>query len=174
MITKETMTTRGYLRTLTILTYALMLGQVFFSIVVFILFYLGRETVEVLPPAILYGICGLLLMGGIGIGTVIYRKKIEKIRQLKTLESQFREYRAAIILRYAMLEMPGFFSIALYLVTGNIGLLAFSFVSVCAMVVIRPTLQGIIKDLQPDFKTQQLLEDSDAVLYEYWQRPMED
>lgn len=163
---KSPITSGGYIRTLTILTFALMAGQVVFAGIVLFNNSMDNSAKVDFPIAVAYGICGMLLASGLGAGKVIHDKKMKEIRMKTSLEIQLNDYRSAFIIRYAMMEMPGFAAIVFFLLTGEHFLLFFSFASVIAMFVFRPTLNKLIQDLQPDFKTQQLLEDPQAVLFE--------
>lgn len=163
---KIKVTSRQYLKMFNLLLIGLIVGQIGFAVGVLMMHLNGEPTNPTFPIAVAYGICGMLLASGLGAGKVIFEKKIQAAREQTSLADQLQSYRAAAIIRFALLEMPGIASIVFYLLTQEEFLLCFCAASIISMFAFRPTLPKLIQDLQLDFKSQQLLEDPNAVLYE--------
>ena len=68
-------------------------------------------------------------------------------------------YRAALILRYALLEGPSMFAIVVYLVTGGIIFILLAALIVFYFVTIRPNKENVIKDLDLNPNEEQILND---------------
>jgi hypothetical protein len=162
------LTTKEYFRTLAILHIALILGQVLFAGVVVLLVKSGVSFMNVdnLTGIFLYlvpitGVCGLL--GSI----LVYKNKVNRLKGSGDLKTKMTGYRTAMILRYAIVEVPSFISIIAVMLTGNFMFFLFTGFVIMLMAYWRPSKETIISDLQLDYKEMTTLEDPKAIIAEF-------
>lgn len=169
MAATVTVTTRSYFSTLTILHIALTTGQVIFGLVGFTVKLISEDKPMPLSPETLhilqYLIPGLALLS-IGASQMLFSSRIKALKELSSSAAQYKGYRSACILRYALLEGPSLIALVVFLLSYNYLFLAVPALIVLVFIAIRPTKKALLQHLQPPYDQQMLLEDPDAVLYE--------
>jgi hypothetical protein len=85
-----------------------------------------------------------------------YKKNIDKAAQ-QSLKEKFNNYRTALILFLAPCEGATLFSVICFLLTANYRFLVIFSLVIAAMLIKRPTKQGVINDLQLDWQEEQEL-----------------
>jgi hypothetical protein len=126
-----------------IITYALMIGLALFASVVTYLIVSGSQ---VEPEAIISPQGDVLLVAGFGLVCLTMSRFLSsKILQDTTPEDRqeypnaLGRYRAALIVRLALLEGPGLLACVFALVTGNLTLVILSFFIIALMWMARPS-----------------------------------
>lgn len=149
-----------YFRSLTILHASLTLGQVLMAAVIY--FFVNAEEaaitgVKATGQSWIYIIGGLTIIGVL-MSAQLFSLKIKALREVKDLQEKLSGYRTALILRYALLEVPSLLAIVGYLLTNNLLLLVFSGLITLLLIIYRPTKERLITDLDLSPSEQALLE----------------
>jgi len=161
--------TRSYIRSLSILHFALISGQVIFALVT--LFLRTSDAIELVPfspeisKSLLY-IVPVVAAGAVLAGGFLFRQKVAHLKMLPASAEKYGGYRSACILRYAITEAPSLVTIVLFLLSGNYYYLAITGAVIIALISLRPSSAALIRHLQPSFEEQAALEQPDGVLYE--------
>lgn len=158
-------TSKQYFRSLSIINLALTLGQVFFIIITIGLVELGsldlemRELVSILALFILFA-------GGLSVlaSYFVFKSKLKKIKQQADLSQKMFDYRAALIMKYALLEGPSFAAIVFCMLTGFYWFLAFSAVIVVVFILIKPSAHKAEIDLELNPNEVQKINDPECVI----------
>lgn len=154
-----------YFRSLQILFFALLIGQITVVTVLY-LTYEPRES-DVPQDATTFKIAlTILIVLLTWISFFMNRKKLESAQAQTTLKEKLTDYRAACILKWAPLEGGALISAALFFITGN----AFFLGSVTMLIVFFaiqfPSRQRLINDLDLTATEQMILDDPNAVVYD--------
>ena len=171
--TTNTNTSSLYFKALTILCYAMAAGIVLFSIIVFALiasgvdFSSGRHggSSTAPLPALPFEIVAIILaVGGLLGGNTLFNTKVAATRYNGSLLEKTNAYRAAVILRYALLEGPALFSVIVCLLTGQIIVLVITAIMVAVMLYSLPSKERLISDLQLSFEETNVINDPDGII----------
>lgn len=119
-----------------ILPLALMAGLCMISGI--LLFLKQGEEVRSESGGLVVILVALLAAGGFILGSFIFRKQIAESMG-KTMIEKLVIYRQAMIIRFALLEGPGLFSIVLFFFTGNYLYMVITGAMVLFMMLNRPT-----------------------------------
>ena len=111
--------TNGY-KSLQIIFFALLCGQLLFLLVAFFLikqniFRSSRHDLENIFLSVLV-ILALLCMVS---GNKIFKARLQKLSDINPIAARFSEYRAASLVRWALLEGPCLFAIICFILTAN-------------------------------------------------------
>lgn len=168
MVQITEVSTGTYIRSLSILHLALIMGQVIFALVSLVL-----KTTKAVEPvsfspeisrSLLY-IVPALAAGGLLAGRFLFRQKTARLKPLPASAEKYSGYRSACILRYAAMEAPTMAAIVSFILSGNYYYLAIAGAMIVAFFMLRPTPATLIRDLQPSYEEQAAIEQPDAVLY---------
>jgi len=142
-----------YLRTLQILHLALVGGQAMFLLLAAGLVLSGKSPRAFVLPAdtghILVLVMYLLAFGALAAGNRLFNRKVTALQQQPAGEGKYSSYRAATIIRYALLEAPSLIGIVLFMLTGDYVLLGVPLLVIAVFVWLRPSRKAIIRDLKP-------------------------
>jgi anaerobic C4-dicarboxylate transporter len=135
----------SFLKTMRIIFFALLAGQIIFMAVAFF-------TVNNNPPQSqsddLFNIIVPVAIGlGLFMSSLLFKQMLAKIKKDDSFEQKLEAYRSALIIRYALLEVPSIFSTVVYLFSGNIIFLAFSGVMILAFLINMPSRDKATQDL---------------------------
>ena len=144
-------TPKSYIRTITIIHLALIMGLILFSGVSysiietnFLSFDFGSDVFVMLVPS--------LAVGGAFASNFIYNKKIGELTSLESLKDKVMGYQTACIIRYALLEGPALLGIVTYMQTGNLFFLIIAGALIVYFITLRPTKEKIEMDLNFSFE----------------------
>ena len=137
------------IKTMSIIHLALLAGQMLLALgafaqstkIFFGIMYLDDYYVYVVP---------VLAMAGLFGGYVLFKKQLKAIRYKSPMSEKLAAYQNALIIRFALLEIPSLFAIAAYMVIGNLFFLAVSGFLMIYFIFLRPTTEKIDTDLQLD------------------------
>lgn len=129
----------------------LMGGQV----ILLILFYIlaGKRAINTDPEffKVLQLAVAILAIGSVTMAFVLFKKKV---LQLQAIESGLSErlvlYRAASILKFAMIEGPTLFSIIAYFIIPNTSFIVFAVILILMFAMQRPTIPMLVQHLGVD------------------------
>jgi hypothetical protein len=154
------LTSGAYFRALLIIYYGLIIGQVLFGFLAFFLVstHILKSEGEDLSRVFIY-IIPFFVLGGFIASNLLFKNRLKAIDQKSSLMIKLTDYRAALVLRYALLEGPTIFAIVVYLVTGNSIFILFAAIIVLYFLMIRPDREKAIRDLDLNSNDEQILYD---------------
>ena len=142
-------TPESLIKTMSIIHLALLAGQMLLALGAFAQSTKIFFGIMYLEDNYVYAVSILSMVGFFG-GYVLFKKQLKLIRYKSPMSEKLSGYQNALIIRFSLLEIPSLFSIAAYMITGNLFFLSVSgFLMVC-FVFLRPTTEKIDTDLQLD------------------------
>ncbi|HEY9113414.1 MAG TPA: hypothetical protein VIN10_01860 [Bacteroidales bacterium] len=159
------MTSKAYFKALTIMYFALIAGLVFFGIVALFLVQSGQisDTGDELRNIFLF-VAPLFLVGGVFGSTIMFKKGLVEAKNKTELLEKLNFYRSALIVRYALLEGPAFFTTVVYLITGDLLFLGMTALIIVIFLIINPSPEKAINDLELSYEEKQVLNDEEGIL----------
>jgi hypothetical protein len=157
-------TTQQYFKALSVLHFALITGVTLFIVIAYFLRgAIAHGNNEALANIFQY-IVPVLAFICIAAGNVLYKKRVNDIKNKKNLAEKLNDYRAAFILRDALLEGAALFAIIAYMLCSELILLGVAILLVLIFVFIKPTKDKLIKDLELSSDETVIIEDDNAVI----------
>jgi hypothetical protein len=164
-MSRKPQTSRVFFRVLEILYYALISGQVLTILVAFYIHQMvSIETGMDDAIYIFLFIVPLILIGGFSGSRFVFRKIVNASKNKPGLIEKMSLYRVALIVRYFLLEVPSFFSIVIYLLTGNLLFLGMAGLIVVLFFTLRPTRDKAVQDLELNPDEVQLINTPDVII----------
>src|SRR3569833_2407158 len=114
--------------------------------------------------SIFYVVVAVMVAGGIGASFAVFNSRLQVVKQKYSLTEKLQGYRAAVIMRYALLEGPGLFSIIVYFLTGDIRVLVATAVIIALMLYIRPSREKLIADLELSSSEAAIMNDDNSMI----------
>lgn len=149
-----------YFRSLSIVFYGLIIGQVFFGLISFFLVSTNNFKSEGADlRSIFIYIIPIFALGGFILSNLTFKNRLKAIDKKSSLMIKLTDYRAALVVRYALLEGPSIFSIVVYLVTGDTIFIILAASIVLYFLTIRPNREKAISDLSLDSNDEQIFYD---------------
>lgn len=139
------------IKALSILHFAMLLGQLLFAIIAAALVYSRQFVSPFMRPYsdLIISICVILGVVGYGSGSFLFKRKLDQINQgYKPLHYKLNEYRGASIIRWAFLEFAAFFCIILFFLTNDYSIMIITGALMILFISCRPTAQKIASDLK--------------------------
>ena len=158
------LTTGEYLKALKVIHIGLTTGVVIFLIIAGVLQLTGFEHELKELEMILLGVTAFAAISGIFAGNMIFRKRLEQLIELKNLNEKLTGYQSALIVKYALIEGPAFFTVVAYLLTANVLFPVIAVFLVVVMVLSAPRKDKLITDLNLSMKETSILENPDSVI----------
>ena len=163
---KFQITYRHYLKTLLILHLGMMMAQLIFIAIIFVLVNEESSIIDLYTQNIFLIAVPSAIILIISMGKYFYQVKLKKITREKELASKFKSYLIIQIIQFAFAEiaaltcfLASFLSQNLVFVYGSIGILLY-------FLTLRPTKIKLEKELPLDFNEQNKLADPNYILYE--------
>ncbi len=139
------MNTKDFFKQLNILYFSLLAGQVMFVVITFLFNVIMNMTIgadhilfTVIVP--IYAFIAFLA------GNFIFKKKLEEIAG-KPLNNRMETYKTAFLIRLALMESVSFFTLVIYLISGNLIYLAFALLIIILYSLLRPSKEKITDEL---------------------------
>jgi hypothetical protein len=159
------MNVKQYFTSLNVLFLALLGGQIIFAALAFYLVSSGSFATGKQDLTMVYLVAAIFaVMGGVAGSIIMTNKQLSAIRPLPGLKEKLEKYQAALVVKYALLEGPAFFSIVCYLLTGYYLFLVLVAVVIAVFIDNRPSEAKVIRDLELEGKEREVLCDPEAVL----------
>ncbi len=158
------LTTGEYLKALKVIHIGLTAGVVLFLIIAVVLQFTVFEPELKELEMILLGVTAVAAISGIFAGSIIFRKRLEQLIELKNLDEKLTGYQSALIVKLALIEGPAFFTVVAYLLTANILFPAIAVLLVFVMVLSAPRKDKLITDLNFSTKETSVFENPDSVI----------
>lgn len=154
------LTSGGYFKSLKIVFYSLVIGQVLFGLISFFLVNTNnfKSDGADLKSVFIYIIPFFVLVGFL-LSNLIFKNKLKAIDRKSGLMIKLNDYRSALVVRYAVLEGPSLFAIITYLLTGDTIFLLFAIFIILYFLTIGPNSNKAIRDLELDSKDEQIISD---------------
>lgn len=143
---------RSFLKTLTIIHTALCAGLILFA--VFAYYQNDDFTARMDPQAIFIYLVPIVAVAGYFLSQVLFKKQIQAISSEEQLSAKLGKYQSASLIKYALLEGPGFLALIAYFWSGNALYLVIAIALVAYLFVQRPTAEKIKKGLPLTLKEQ--------------------
>lgn len=158
-------TSKEYFRAAQILFFALIASMLFFSGITLVLILSGNiSSADPELDNIFLVVVAVFVAGGFTASNMLFKKKLQEIKEMKTLLQKMPFYRGALILRYALIEGPAFLAITMSFVTGNLLFLAVAALIIAYFLTLKPTPARAIKELELSYNDQQLIENPKAII----------
>ena len=134
-------TSKEYFKTLQIIYYALVAGQLIFVSIGFYMVKTGRFNINnpSLNNVFIY-IIPLIVIGGVLLSNFIFNKKLNDAKGKPSLIEKMTTYRTCLIIRYGLLEGPSFLAVIAYLVTNSIIFLGLAGLIIVLFSTFKPTI----------------------------------
>jgi hypothetical protein len=163
----KTQTSKEYFNMITSIYVALIVMQLIFGVIAYLYIMTGGSLTEgqEMRKTLIY-VVPLLVIAGFSGGNIFMKSKLDKMKIKSRLVEKMPEYRAATIIRYAMLEFPFFFSIVAYVLTKDLLFLGFGAIIILIFLTIRPTRERAIQDLELNQKEQDKINDPNVTIAE--------
>ena len=142
--------TSPYIKAISILHYALMAGQFFFGIIMFVLVWLKKDNsfpMQNISQQMLIACIAIAAIAYLA-GNMLFKKKLENINEENNpVAKKLEEYRAANITRWALMEFPTLFCIIIFFLTGNYSIMIVAVVMLVLFFTTKPGAQKTVADL---------------------------
>ena len=160
---KQPITSKQYFLTLNLTYYLQAFSVLLFSGVVAFLITQRKDEAEADTQAWTYIVPTLTIVSMV-IAYFVFRMMVDKIKPTQSLREKMPSYGRAILVRSALLELPGFLAaIAAYL-TAHAYFLGASIMIFLIFLILRPSRNTIASDLNLSPKERDQLDDDDAVI----------
>lgn len=136
---------KSFLKTLTIIHTALCAGLILFTI--FAYSQNGNFTARMDQQAIFIYVVPIVAAAGYFLSQLLFKKQIQAISREEQLSVKLGKYQSASLIKYALLEGPGFLALIAYFWSGNALHLVIAIALVAYLLVQRPTAEKIKKGL---------------------------
>lgn len=136
---------KTFLKILSIIHIALCAGLALFAI--FVYFKNGDFTARMNQQDIFIYIVPIVAAAGYFLSQLVFKKQIASIAREEKLPIKLAKYQIASLIKYALLEGPGFLALMAYFWSGNALYLVIAIALIVYLFVQRPTAEKIKKEL---------------------------
>lgn len=140
------LSTSDFIRSLSILHLAMMIGQLLFSFIVLFLIFQNDLVEVIISDSIFRFIVPVLIFIGISSGFFLYKTKLKNLVYIP-LSDKLQRYRTAVIIRDSLFEAPSLVAIIVTFLTGNYFYLIYTIVIIVLFLYLIPTKEKIIFSL---------------------------
>lgn len=154
-------TSKQYFKSLKLIHIALMIGQVSFASVAFLINSLEPIAMTELNDTFLI-LVAVFTLGSLAAGKLVAKNKLKAAKQKQTLSEKLDDYRVLIITKLALLELPVFFAIVSFILTSNLTFLGLSGLVLIIFIIQAPTQDKLIDDLELTYAEKTLIEDPES------------
>ncbi len=139
---------RTYFKTLQILHFALLGGQLMVTgVFAFMVHYYLVQTDVNFPTNIIYLTLLLPVLGVLG-SNFLFKIFLKRIPDKAPIREKLTSYQTALLVRYAILEMPTLMLLVLYFLCGNQFLILAALLAAAYFLMMKPSEIGLIEDLE--------------------------
>ncbi len=122
-----------------ILYYALLAGQVLIALIMSFLIIDAEKIFSWEMSNPFHLIAPILMLSCISMSSLLFTKRMEEAKSIKSLYKKLEHYRSSIILRSALLEGANLICIIFYFLEFNYLFLLLFFIGLAALLLIRPS-----------------------------------
>ena len=139
---------KTYFKTLQIIHFALLSGQlVVMAVFTFLIRYHLVEPDNSFPTNFIYITLLLPALGVIG-SNFLFKTLLKRISDHAPIKEKLASYKGALLVRYAVLEMPTLLLLVLYFLCGNQFLILAALLAAAYFFMMKPSETGLIEDLE--------------------------
>ena len=142
--TSTRLTPKGFMKTISIIHYALVAGVLALGLVNFLQTAISPDQ-ENNAMTYLFPVFGLM---GIFVGSIIFKQMLPKLKTENLLSKKLMGYQTACLIRWALIEGPALLNIVWFGNTGNSLYLAVGATLVIYLTWLRPTKQKLEQELE--------------------------
>ncbi|MCW5908220.1 MAG: hypothetical protein KIS94_10195 [Chitinophagales bacterium] len=159
------MTSKAYFKSLALLHFALTMGQVIFLMVLVYLHtsLMPEQADKTFATVLMYFVPAVALLS-FSTGSFIYRTKLTALKTVSSLSEKLTGYRLTMITRFALWEGASLFSLIAYQLTGNNLFTVITVVFVLLFIVVRPTPEKLVYELELSPDEKAVIENPDGVV----------
>lgn len=159
------MTTTAYFRNNQILFASLASGQLLFMIIGYLFsFDISNNETLLSLDEILRIVVPVFSLSGVAGSLFLFNKKTQQIIQISSLVKKLKEYRSALIIRYALIEAPVMFAIIAHFITGSEIFIVMAAVLFTYFIFLFPNKIRLKRDLRLDYQEAINMDDPDFVI----------
>jgi hypothetical protein len=156
-----------YFRTNVIVYWALILGVIMANAVIVFMFL--NETIDNMFAEINFPVAAIALgvtIVSIFLSRMLFRKRMEAIQVLTKLAEKMSAYKAALMIKYALIEFPAFVCIILFAISNEVLIMGIALVIIGYYLSERPTRLKCYADLCLDEKEKMQLDNPEGRICE--------
>ncbi len=155
----KSQSSKDFFRALQIIHIALIVGQVFFGLIIVFLVSSGELDIELQElKMIFFIIVPIFVIGGYLGGKILFKKSMESAKQKPGLDEKLADYRSACIVRYALLEGPSMLAIIAYMLTAELSFIIIAAFIIAIFLTLRPSVDRAIIDLELNYDEVQKIQ----------------
>ena len=156
------MTSGDYFKSIKIVHIALVAGIVFFALISVFLQFSGFGTVgQEISNGLLIFVPAFAFIG-IFLSNFLFKKKLYGINVKPTLKEKMEDYRSALIIKFALIEGPSFFTVVAFLLTGNYIYLGIIAILIIVFLIHAPNKSKFIHDIELSKNELELIDNPNA------------
>jgi hypothetical protein len=163
---KKRITSKHYFQTMNLVYYMQVVSLLLFGIVVMFLIMRGNKSDAPAADAQWVYVLPIVLIVALATSYFLFRALVSKIEPSLKLQDKLPKYSSAVIVRSALLELPGLFSAIVAYMTFEIFYLGATALILLAMMIMRPSRQSVTEDINLSQKERALLDNPEAVVSE--------
>ena len=167
---KKQITSRQYFQTVTIVYWTQAFSLLLFSSVIYFLIISGNKSNAPAADAGWSFALPVVLLIALASSYFLFRYMVKNINPKMRLQDKMPKYASAILIRSALVQLPGLFAAIVAYMSFEVYYLGGSLMMVLVFLVLRPSKQSAAEDLQLSNKERALLDDPNAVVSEVEQR----
>ena len=161
-------TSAAYFKILNLLYYAIIAMQLITAAILVLIKKTQEipDSLEDKGDLIIYVLVAIVLAGILG-SSFFYKSQCNKLSNLENLKAKMTGYRSIFIIRLAVLEALTFVALVVFLLTGNLVILAIAGFVLIYSLKLRPVKHSIIRDLNLSSTEIARLEDPNEIIAEF-------
>ncbi|HTF81940.1 MAG TPA: hypothetical protein VL947_09450 [Cytophagales bacterium] len=161
---KKGETSKQYFNTLSLIHIALLLGQLAFAVVVYVMHADKSPEETTQDPGVYRILVPSLAVFGFIASTFLPEARLKSLRGSKDLGYKLAGYRTMLIIKYALLEAPSLFALVIYLLTADYLFLGVASALIIFFIINRPSKDKLMSSLELDHVEKAALNDPNAVV----------
>lgn len=158
-----------FFKSLKVIFFALLAGQIFFgSVALFITTineggFIESSEIGAYKNYIIF-IVTFIAISAFSAGFFVFKRRLNSVNNITALSEKITAYRAALIIRYAIIECASFLAIVAFILTGVILLLAIAALIIVYFGTLIPSITRTIRDLELNPGDEQKLYDPNFLI----------
>lgn len=163
---KKRLTSKQFFQTVNLTYYLQAFSLLLFSLVVVFLISQSKTDIPTSTESQWQFAVPFVLILGLATAFFIFRQLVKRIVPNMRLQEKMPKYASALIIRSALLELPGLFSALVAYLTLQTYYVGGAVIIFIAFILLRPTSITMANDMNLTTKERELLENPDAVISE--------
>ena len=156
-------TPKTFVRTITIIHLAMLLGQVLFVVVAYSITKSTTIDIKNTKDPFLF-VVPIMAIGCFIASVFVFKSQINVAANKPTLKGKLMAYQTALIIQVALLQGASLFGIVVYEITRNFFYLLISILIILYFIIIRPTKDKITENLNLDYEDKMAFDSEDVLV----------